>query len=156
RVKDCDAGSGGQAPARECPACHRVVAAGYARCPGCGHEFPPPERARHEARASEAGVLSGPVTTTRYAVQDVSYRVHTNRGAGDAAPRTMRVEYQIGLPAHQSEWVCFEHQGYPRQQAVAWWRRRSPEPVPETAEEAVAWARSGRLAPTRAITVRRV
>jgi DNA repair protein RadD len=68
----------------------------------------------------------------------------------------MRVSYQVGRNAYQSEWVCFEHRGYARQKAVAWWQRRSPEPVPETAEDAVAMARRGRLAPTRAITVRSV
>jgi DNA repair protein RadD len=149
-------GKGGQAPAKECPQCHTVVAAGYARCPACGYEFPPPERTRHGARASEAGILSGQVTTTKHAVQSVFYSVHTRRGAGDDAPRTMRVTYRVGYNAYQSEWVCFEHRGYARQKAVAWWQRRSPEPVPETAEDAVAWARGGRLAPTRAITVRSV
>jgi hypothetical protein len=39
---------------------------------------------------------------------------------------------------------------------VQWWRRRSPEPVPETAEEAVALEQAGRLAATHAITVRSV
>jgi DNA repair protein RadD len=155
RVKERDAGSG-PAPAKECPECHAVVAAGYARCPECGFEFPPPERTKHEAKASEAGILSGQITTTKHAVKDVFYSVHRKRGAGDDAPRTMRVDYKVGFNDFKSEWVCIEHDGYARQKAMAWWKRRSPEPMPDSAEDAVALAQAGRLAPTLEITVRSV
>ncbi|HAN99479.1 MAG TPA: DNA helicase, partial [Planctomycetaceae bacterium] len=40
---------GSEPPAKECPACRSLIAAGYARCPDCGQEFPPPERRKHEA-----------------------------------------------------------------------------------------------------------
>jgi DNA repair protein RadD len=86
----------------------------------------------------------------------VFYTVHKKRDAPDDAPRTMRVDYKVGWHEYKSEWVCFEHTGYARQKAVAWWRQRSHEPVPETAEEVVALAQNGRLAPTREITVRSV
>uniref|UniRef100_A0A7C4LJF0 DEAD/DEAH box helicase n=1 Tax=Schlesneria paludicola TaxID=360056 RepID=A0A7C4LJF0_9PLAN len=154
RVKQYGAGGNGQAPAKECPECLSVVAAGYARCPDCGYEFPPPQRTPHDGKASEAGILSGQVTTTKCAVRDVFYSVHTKRGAGPDAPRSMRVDYKVGWNDYKSEWICFEHDGYARQKAVHWWRRRSKEPVPETAEEAVALAQNGRLAPTREITIR--
>jgi DNA repair protein RadD len=39
---------------------------------------------------------------------------------------------------------------------VAWWKRRSPDPVPDTADRAVELAQSGALATTTAITVRSV
>jgi DNA repair protein RadD len=147
-------GRDGQAPVKECPECRAVIAAGYARCPECGHEFEPPERRRHAARASDAGILSGKVTTTRHAVQDVFYHVHRKRGAGDDAPRTLRVDYKVGWNTFKSEWVCFEHQGYARHKAVAWWKRRSPDPVPDTARDAVTIAGNGGVALTTAITVR--
>jgi DNA repair protein RadD len=156
QVRERATSSNGQTPAKECPQCHAVIAAGYARCPDCGHEFPPPERTRHAAKASEAGILSGQVTTTRYVVRDVFYSVHHKRGAPDDAPRTMRVDYQVGWHEYKSEWVCFEHTGYARAKAVQWWKRRSHEPVPATAEQAVGLARSGRLAKTQAITVRSI
>ena len=146
----------GQAPAKECPECQAVIAAGFAKCPQCGYEFPPPERQKHEAKASEAGILSGQVTTTKYAVQDVFYSVHTKRGASDDAPKTLRVEYQVGWHQYQSEWICFEHTGYARDKAIAWWRKRSPDPVPSTAQEAVDIIQGGGLAPTLEITVRAV
>lgn len=155
KLKERIAGSG-PAPAKECPECHSVIAAGYARCPDCGFEFPPPERSKHDAKASEAGILSGQVTTTKFAVEDVSFSVHVKRGTGPDAPRSMRVDYAVGWHDSKSEWICFEHEGYARQKAVQWWKRRSREPVPDTAEEAVASANAGRLAPTREITVRSV
>ena len=144
----------GEAPAKECPVCLSVIAAGYARCPDCGYEFPPPQRKAHDGKASDAGILTGQVTTTKRAVHDVYYSVHTKRGAGPYAPKSMRVEYKVGWNEYKSEWVCFEHDGYARQKAVHWWNRRSHELVPDTAEEAVALAQAGRLRITHEITVR--
>src|SRR5690606_6598288 len=146
----------GEAPAKECPECRAVIAAGYARCPQCGYEFPPPERQKHEAKASEAGILSGQVTTTKYTVEDVTCSVHRKRGASEDDPKTLRVDYQVGWHKYKSEWVCFEHDGYARQKAVAWWQRRSPDPVPDTAQRAVEIIEGGGLAPTLGITVRAV
>ncbi len=96
------------------------------------------------------------MTTTKYTVSDVSFSVHFKRGAGPDAPRSMRVDYRVGWHDYKSEWICLEHDGYARQKAVQWWKRRSHEPVPESAEEAVALALAERLAPTREITVRNV
>jgi DNA repair protein RadD len=146
----------GEAPAKECPECHSVIAAAYSVCPDCGYEFPPPERQKHEATATEAGVLSGQVTLTKYAVSDVYYGVHTKRGATEDDPKTMRVDYKVGWHEYKSEWVCFEHTGYARQKAITWWKRRSPDPVPDTAERAVELAQCGALATTSSITVRSV
>ncbi|MBN2583208.1 MAG: DEAD/DEAH box helicase family protein [Planctomycetes bacterium] len=146
----------GQAPAKECPNCQAVIHAAYSVCPECGHEFPPPEREKHERQASTEGILSGEVTETEHDVQDVIYNVHTKRGADEDHPRTLRVEYQVGWNHWQSEWVCFEHSGYARAKAEAWWRERSNEPPPETADEAVDMANAGALAPTLSITVRHV
>jgi DNA repair protein RadD len=146
----------GQAPAKECPECQAVIAAGFSTCPQCGYEFPPPERRKHDAKASEAGILKGQVTTTQYRVDDVSYSVHTKRGASEDAPKSMRVDYKVGWHQYKSEWICFEHDGYARQKAVAWWRKHSPDPVPDTAERAVEIAQGGGIATTHGITVRTV
>jgi DNA repair protein RadD len=68
----------------------------------------------------------------------------------------MRVEYRIGFNQWISEWVCFEHTGYARAKAEAWWRERSTAPVPATAAEAVDLANRGALADTLAVSVRSV
>ncbi|GAB6188158.1 DEAD/DEAH box helicase [Thermopirellula anaerolimosa] len=156
KMPDAPGRGTGEAPAKECPECLLVIAAGYARCPECGYEFPPPERQKHDARAGTAGVLSGQVTDTEYEVLDIRYSVHTKRDAPPDAPKTMRVDYYIGKFTSVSEWVCFEHDGYARWKAEKWWQRRSPDPVPDTAERAVEIAEAGGVAWTEKIVVRSV
>jgi DNA repair protein RadD len=146
----------GKAPAKECPSCQAVIAAGFTTCPQCGYVFPPPERQQHDQKASEAGILSGQVTTTTFRVEDVYYGIHTKRGASEDAPRTLRVDYRVGWHEYKSEWVCFEHEGYARQKAIAWWRKRSPDPVPDNVERAIEIIEGGGLATTLAIKVRSV
>jgi DNA repair protein RadD len=146
----------GEAPAKECPQCQAVIAAGFAACPQCGFVFPPPEREKHEREASSAGVLSGQVTTTEYAVRDILYAVHQKRGAPPEAPKSLRVEYEVGLNEFHKEWVCFEHVGFARGKAEAWWRARSRLPVPSSAAEACRLACAGALATASHITVRTV
>lgn len=155
RLTDPQSNGNGEAPAKECPECHAVIAAGYATCPECGHKFPPPERRKHDATASSEGILSGQVTRTEYEINDVFYAVHEKRGAPPDAPRTMRVDYRISFTEYVSEWVCFEHDGYARRKAEQWWQQRSNDPIPDSAERAVELAEAGALAPTLAITVER-
>jgi DNA repair protein RadD len=155
-IADKDSRESGQAPAKECPLCQAVIAAGFATCPQCGFQFPPPERDKHEREASSAGVLTGQVTINEYAVRDTFFAVHEKRGAPLDAPKSLRVEYEIGLNRYQKEWVCFEHTGFARGKAEAWWRARSRDPVPSTAAEACRLANAGILAQTTHITVRTV
>jgi DNA repair protein RadD len=145
----------GEAPAKECPECHSVIAMGYSVCPDCGYEFPR-EKQKHEATASTEGILTGDPVTTEHEVHDVFYSVHQKRGAPEDAPRTMRVEYKLGFYRYQSEWICFEHTGWARRKAESWWRRRSNVPVPRTSEEAVEFANDGALCETSKIWVRSV
>lgn len=140
-----------EAPVKECPQCNALVLISYATCPDCGHEFPPPEKQVHDARAGNAPILSG--ETTKYPVDRVDYFVHKKRGSEPGAPRTMRVQYTAGM-ATFSEWVCLEHQGFAKVKANDWWKRRSKAPIPETIEEAVNMATNGAIAPTLEIGVR--
>lgn len=156
RITDAPNKGSGEAPAKECPQCHALIAAGYATCPECGHEFPPPERRRHEATADVAGILTGQVTISEYEVRRVYYSVHIKRDAPPDAPRSMRVDYEVGFNDMRSEWVCLEHSGYARQKAEAWWRMRSCLPVPDHIEDAVALADAGALADVLSIKVRSV
>jgi len=155
QIKDRASGNG-EAPAKECPQCQAVIHAAYSVCPECGHQFPPPEREKHDRQASTAGVLSGEVKETELEVSEIHYSVHVKRDAPEDHPRTMRVDYRVGFNDHRSEWVCFEHTGYARGKAEAWWRARSHEPVPETVEQAVDICEAGGITPTLAITVRSV
>jgi DNA repair protein RadD len=156
RIRNRIGDEAGVAPAKECPDCHTVVAIKDSICPDCGHVFPPPARKSHEAKASNRGVLSGEVTEETFEVLDTAYRVHHKNGADDDAPRSMRVEYHVAYNRWYSEFICVEHSGFARAKAVAWWRARSPDPVPSTAEQAVAIAMAGGLAIATTITVRSV
>ena len=146
----------GEAPAKECPECHLVMAAGYLACPECGYTFPERQKTLHGPEATTADILSGEVREDRYEVQETRYRVHTRRGASEGDPKSMQVDYQISLNHIESEWICFEHAGFPRQKAEDWWWKRSHAPVPDTSEEAVLLAQDGRISETLAITVRTV
>lgn len=104
----------GEAPAKECPSCRALIAPAYSNCPQCGHAFPPPERKKHESQATKAGVLSGQVTDCEYEVRDIAYSVHTKKDADESAPKTLRVDYRLGLDYWVSEWICIEHTGWAR------------------------------------------
>jgi DNA repair protein RadD len=101
-------------------------------------------------------VLSGEVIDQEWEVRDVLYSVHTKKDADESAPKTMRVDYRLGLDHWASEWVCFEHTGWPRRKAVQWWNERSADEVPASAEQAVIRANAGALAPPEFITVRSI
>ena len=133
-----------------------MIAPAYSHCPQCGFEFPPPERKKHDAQASRAGVLAGQATDTEFEVRDITYSVHTKKDADESTPKTLRVDYRLGLDYWVSEWICLEHTGWARRKAEQWWTARSPDPVPTTADEAVDRASAGALAAPDAITVRSV
>ncbi len=156
RVKAPGEKGGGEAPAKECPQCHELIATGYARCPACGYEFPRPNYQQLDGAASARGVLAGQVCVDEYAVRSVRYSVHTKRNAGPGDPPSLRVDYEIGFYKYKSEWICIEHTGYARQKAEEWWARRSRVPVPSTVEEALHLAQAGALAEVKAITLRSV
>lgn len=144
------------APVKECPECQEVIHASYAACPECGFAFPVPERQPHNGEASKQGILTGEAEETEFEVLDVFYNVHVKKDADEHAPRSMRVDYRVGLNEWQREWVCVEHSGFARKKAHDWWKHRSPDSVPETAERAVEIAEGGGLAAPLKITVRTV
>lgn len=146
----------GEAPAKECPQCRAVVFAGVARCPECGYEFPFEEHG-HKDKAGKSGILSGEVTTVELTVLGVKYYDHQKRGDPDAK-HTLRVEYEVSYfpPESKKEWLCFDHEGWPRQRAEQWWRDRSLVAVPRSVESAVQLAKAGALANTTSITWREV
>jgi len=156
KVKEPGTGGHGEAPVKKCPKCSALIAAGYGKCPECGYEFPPPERSNLTEHASNEGVLSGEVRDEEYDVHGVFYEPHVKRNADENTPRTMRVDYETGIGQYKSEWVCPEHRGYARGKFEKWWRERAcPDcPIPDTVDEAVAWARAGALAVPTHITVR--
>lgn len=138
----------GEAPFKLCPECECACATAVRVCPSCGHEFPPPQTLVKQV-ADDKPILAPPPAWLD--VDGVGYGVHWKRG-DDAAPPTLRVDYRCGLLTH-SEWVCFQHTGYARTKAEAWWLRRAAAPVPSTVQEAVD--RAAEIAATAAIQLQR-
>ena len=139
----------GDAPIKVCPECQTINHASVRRCVGCDHEFPPPAL-QVSAQAAANALLSTQVQTTWCDVTAVRYLLHEKPGK----PASLRVTYECGLARH-SEWICFEHAGFPREKAVTWWRSRAPHlPAPFTVGEALQHHEA--LRQPRAIQVRPV
>ena len=138
-------GGGGEAPTKVCPECDSIMALSATECPDCGYVFP----AREVKIAPTAATL--PVLSPKVqwlSVHGVYYSRHDKRGGRPS----MKVTYSCGLKSY-NEWVCVEHQGYARQKAFEWWRKRAPGcPMPRTVDDAIAQA--GQLARPAAISVR--
>lgn len=125
----------GVAPVKECPICQTLCAAAARECKECGHVFPPPP-VKITATAAEEPVLSTQAKAVWVEVSGVTYHRHEKPGK----PPSLRVDYHCGLARH-SEWICFEHTGFPREKAVSWWGRRAPnQPAPMTVHDALVRA----------------
>ena len=148
----------GEAPAKKCPSCLALIHAAYQKCPECGHVFPPPQKSKITEHASREGIISGETFYDDYKVQDVLYSIHEKRFADPDAPKTMRVDYQVGFNEFKSEWVCPEHTGYARGKFEKWWHERAALgcPMPRSAREAVSLANEGLLAAPESITVKTI
>lgn len=138
-------GGGGEAPTKVCPDCDSIIALSATECPDCGYVFP----AREVKIAPTAATL--PVLSPKQQwlpVTGVSYSRHDKAGGRPS----LKVTYSSGLATY-SEWVCLEHQGYARQKAAEWWRKRAPGcPVPLSVAEALA--QTSRIARPSDISVR--
>ena len=121
----------GEAPIKVCPECQTNNHANARHCIECDHEFPPPA-VNVSAQAASNALLSTQIQASWCDVTGITYSRHEKPGK----PASLRVTYDCGLARH-SEWVCFEHTGFPREKAVGWWQRRAPGvPAPASVEQA--------------------
>jgi len=105
RVKTPSEG-GGEAPAKACPNCFSLVAAGALECPDCGHLFP--ERTpKHEKTAFDGAIMSHQEQGQWVTVDNVEYYRHQKPGK----PDSVRVEYQCGMRRYKDWWTP-EHGGF--------------------------------------------
>jgi hypothetical protein len=142
RVTEPGAGNG-EAPAKECPECCALIHAAYAVCPECGHEFPPPQRQRHDAdaptfgagRATSAAPLPAALPTPTARSPNLRQRgapVAVPAGHGQAAPAEARhAERPIGTwraasqdtatgTVRKSLFVCCDGERRPLQEKRTW------------------------------------
>lgn len=118
--------------AKECPGCKSLVALNTRTCPVCSHEWPMVDKPKHEAVADSTLPILSTEAPAWLHVDGVRYFKHNK----PEAPPSMRVEYACGIATHRC-WICFEHAGYARQKAEAWWRQNATGPVPATIDEAI-------------------
>jgi len=154
-------GEPGQAPRKECPACEAVVASGTRYCE-CGFKFEFESNVDKSAdgltQIMQAG--NGPKW---YEVTEVEYFIHTPRE--EFKEQSMRVQYTVEPLDDKSrdgnlstrrfnEWICLAHEGFPRQNAMRWWMKRSRNAIPSTIFEAVELASRGCLCTPKQIKVK--
>lgn len=122
------------APYRLCDNCGERCAVNALECPSCGFVFPPKEEANDPRSASNAAIMAHQVAPkiVTYPVTNVDYSIHKKEGR----PDSLRVDYWSGLRRVASEWICFEHGGFARAKAEAWWSKRSGCTAPLTTHAA--------------------
>ena len=125
------------APTKICDECGTRNAASARVCIECGTEFLVVESPRHNNQISRSPALSSDLKPSieRHEVADVTYQSWQGRHSESV---TLRVDYRGPFMRIASEWVCFEHTGYARTKAVAWWATRAPgTPTPASVAEAL-------------------
>lgn len=142
RVKPARAGKAAEvttAQAKECPQCSALLPIGLRQCPDCSHQFTSGDPG-HLDRPVDAPVLSSQRerVVNRYPVTAMKYE----RGPGKAGkPDHLRAIHVCGLRRF-TEYVCLEHGGRARAEALRWWvARAGAGNVPRTVGEALplAW-----------------
>jgi len=130
---------------RKCWNCDAVYPITEDVCPSCGAGRP--ARANHAVEAAEIDPITGIGGAVPKEVFDIEYRVHKKEGK----PPSLRVTYFVDkyppYGSQISEWVCFEHTGFPRRKAVMWCAQRGIENAPNTVSEAVKmiWPKPERI-----------
>jgi DNA repair protein RadD len=140
-----------EAPFSICPECGDRNAASALVCASCGAVIREEVVKPQDAKVSYAALLSAQMvaTVTWHDVSRVEYKLHQKQGK----PNSMRVDYYDGLLRCASEWICFDHTGYARQKAEAWWRERNQGQVPRDVEDALAYLEYDTIAePSRIAT----
>jgi DNA repair protein RadD len=122
----------GAPPVKICPECDCYNHTTARECYFCGYEFP--KNPRLSTEASQDDLLATDHTVTHdIEIERITYVRHSKKGK----PPSLRVTYYRGLESFD-EWVCFEHEGYARRMAEAWWALRSTTPCPSTVDEAIS------------------
>lgn len=138
------------APMKECSQCHELVHTAVMICPGCGHEWPPSDKAAHGTEAADAVIVAALEKPRVYLVDRVEYQKHKKAGK----PPSLRVTYWCG-PSTFDEWVPVEDErSYIKKHAVSWlWERRCIRGV-TTVDDVLKRVRDNSIPAPDSITVR--
>ena len=109
----------GDMPAKPCPICSSILHLSVMTCIDCGYMFPIHE-VKHDDIAYDGAVLMGepePAITSK--VIDVWHRRHKKTGK----PDSVKVGYKITFLFSVTEYICLDHDGYARRNALRWCER---------------------------------
>jgi DNA repair protein RadD len=132
----------GEAPVKVCEGCHSYCHASARVCPYCGAAFQIKVRFKAQAATDEILKRDSAPEIIDVPVDRVSYHIHTKRQfAGDntsaeSRRESLKASYHCGLRIFH-EWLCFEHEGFPRHRAHTWWREHANTQPPRTVMEAM-------------------
>ena len=135
---------------KECPKCEVLNLETILQCE-CGYVFP--VEGRHNAKSESMLAIVGKTPPQVFDVIEVQY----SKWSKPEKPDTMRVDYRVSKDGKEvmfgmSEWICFDHTGYARKQAEAWWVARSNVRFPENTGDAITMATLGAAAePTQIV-----
>jgi DNA repair protein RadD len=125
--------SAGEVPIKICEKCSAYNWGAARFCCNCGFEFTFKSHLMNFASRSE--LIKGLETEPAFEWFDVStvyYHLHSKQGS----PPSIKVMYACGLNSF-TEWVCLEHEGFPRTKARDWWRRRHASEPPVLTHDAL-------------------
>ncbi len=148
----------GEQPKKVCPqeetdiegktGCGEQIPISRMTCHCCGYIFPPSDEVKITAQAADVPVLSVAPPEPRTVT---SRNFYYHEGKGDKPP-SVKVSYMVGMTAI-NEWVCPQHQGFPKSKADRYWRAHGGKmPFPKTVLEWIE--RQAELADTVEITVK--
>jgi len=133
-----------EAPYSICPDCGERNAPAAMVCVHCGGTIREEEAKPMDAKVSYAALLSSQAAAAELIWHDVTkvgYAMHRKEGK----PDSMRVDYYAGLLRVASEWVCFNHVGYPKQKAQDWWLKRDKTFMPAGTQMALYYLESHKI-----------
>lgn len=129
---------GGDMPVKICDACGEYNHTRARFCEFCHYEFP--SQVDIARTASTEDIMKSEMPIVEYFdVTYVIYNLHEKKDRKTGillSPPMVRVDYMCGMQRF-SEYLCFEHKGFPQHRAREWWRQRSPLIVPLTTAEAL-------------------
>ncbi len=113
----------GEPITKECPECGVIYAISVKVCDICGHKFKFKEKISPNAK--NACIVQEEKNSTKWIdVKSVTYSIHSKKGS----PSSLRVTYKVGLNSF-SEWICYDHKGFPGYKANGWVKFRLPKGI---------------------------
>lgn len=131
-----------------CPSCGTECWGAQQYCYSCSYSF---FQDKLNGTASVKALLTAEQEPETHKVIHTSYKTHM--GKGKTIP-TLKVTYNC-MDGFYSDYICFEHTGYPRAKAEAWFKRHYPEALPNHIPKTCNHAALLEYPPVESVTVKK-